>query len=89
MKNWVNKARECIGDEQFEQLMSMRKRTFGYFGRREMLNNMGNIPDNTINSKNSKQNHYKRVIQTNLFVLPLLFMFYYCTSVTVSAPFSR
>ena len=40
MTNWVNKARERIGNEQFEQLMSMRERAFGHFGRREMPNNM-------------------------------------------------
>ena len=31
--DWMDKARERMGDEQFEQLMSMRERAFGPFGR--------------------------------------------------------
>lgn len=30
---WMDKARERMGEEQFEQLMSMRERAFGSFGR--------------------------------------------------------
>ena len=30
---WMNQARERMGGEQFEQLMSMRERAFGSFGR--------------------------------------------------------
>ena len=33
MADWMDKARERMGDEQFEQLMSMRERAFGPFGR--------------------------------------------------------
>lgn len=33
MADWMDKARERMGDEQFEQLMSMRERAFGSFGR--------------------------------------------------------
>lgn len=31
--DWMEQAREHMGDEQFEQLMSMRERAFGSFGR--------------------------------------------------------
>mgnify|MGYP002517055708 CR=1 FL=1 len=31
--DWMDKARERMGDEPFEQLMSMRERAFGPFGR--------------------------------------------------------
>lgn len=31
--DWMNQARERMGEEQFEQLMSMRERAFGSFGR--------------------------------------------------------
>lgn len=31
--DWMDKARKRMGDEQFEQLMSMRERAFGPFGR--------------------------------------------------------
>lgn len=31
--NWMGQARERMGREQFEQLMSMRERAFGSFGR--------------------------------------------------------
>lgn len=31
--DWMNQARERMGGEQFEQLMSMRERAFGSFGR--------------------------------------------------------
>ena len=31
--DWMDKARERMGEEQFEQLMSMRERAFGSFGR--------------------------------------------------------
>lgn len=31
--DWINQARERMGGEQFEQLMSMRERAFGSFGR--------------------------------------------------------
>ena len=37
--DWMDKARERMGDEQFEQLISMRERAFGSFGR-------GAKPDN-------------------------------------------
>ena len=37
--DWMEKARERMGDEQFEQLISMRERAFGSFGR-------GAKPDN-------------------------------------------
>lgn len=40
MVDWMNKARERIGMEQFEQLMSMRERAFGPFGRGEAPTNM-------------------------------------------------
>ncbi len=33
--DWIEKAKERMGSEQFEQLMSMRERAFGPFGRRE------------------------------------------------------
>ena len=33
MADWMDKARERMGNEQFEQLMSMRERAFGPFGR--------------------------------------------------------
>lgn len=33
MADWMDKARERMGDEHFEQLMSMRERAFGSFGR--------------------------------------------------------
>lgn len=33
MADWMDKARERMGDEQFEQLMSMRERAFGSFER--------------------------------------------------------
>lgn len=33
MADWMDKARERMGKEQFEQLMSMRERAFGSFGR--------------------------------------------------------
>lgn len=33
MADWMDKARERMGSEQFEQLMSMRERAFGPFGR--------------------------------------------------------
>ena len=39
MADWMDKARERMGDEHFEQLMSMRERAFGSFGR-------GAKPDN-------------------------------------------
>lgn len=35
MADWMDKARKRMGDEQFEQLMSMRERAFGPFGRGE------------------------------------------------------
>ena len=35
MADWMDKARERMGDERFEQLMSMRERAFGPFGRGE------------------------------------------------------
>ena len=31
--DWMDRARERMGEEQFEQLMSMRERAFGSFGR--------------------------------------------------------
>ena len=31
--DWMDQARERMGGEQFEQLMSMRERAFGSFGR--------------------------------------------------------
>lgn len=34
---WMNQARERMGGEQFEQLMSMRERAFGSFGRGRSL----------------------------------------------------
>lgn len=39
MADWMDKARERMGDDHFEQLMSMRERAFGPFGR-------GAKPDN-------------------------------------------
>ena len=33
MADWMDKARERMGDDHFEQLMSMRERAFGPFGR--------------------------------------------------------
>lgn len=33
MGGWMEKARERMGEEQFEQLISMRERAFGSFGR--------------------------------------------------------
>lgn len=35
MEDWMEKAKDRMGEEQFEQLMSMRERAFGFFGRRE------------------------------------------------------
>lgn len=35
MEDWMEKAKERMGEEQFEQLMSMHERAFGSFGRRE------------------------------------------------------
>lgn len=35
MDDWMEKARERMGEEQFEQLMSMRERAFGSFRRGE------------------------------------------------------
>ena len=39
MAEWMDNARERMGDEQFEQFISMRERPFGAFGR-------GAKPDN-------------------------------------------
>ncbi len=36
MTDWMDKARERMGNEQFERLMSMRERAFGPFGRGAM-----------------------------------------------------
>lgn len=41
MAGWVEKAKERMGEESFEQLMSMRQRAFGPFGRG---GNPGDIP---------------------------------------------
>lgn len=35
MEDWMEKAKERMGEEQFEQLISMRERAFGSFGRRK------------------------------------------------------
>lgn len=38
--DWMDKARERMGDEQFEQLISMRERAFGSFGREAKPDNI-------------------------------------------------
>lgn len=37
MEDWMEKARERMGEEQFEKLMAMRSRAFGAFGQKEKL----------------------------------------------------
>lgn len=36
MEDWMEKAKERMGEEQFEQLLSMRERAFGSFRRGEI-----------------------------------------------------
>ncbi len=38
--DWMDRARERMGEEQFEQLMSMRERAFGSFGRGRRLSDI-------------------------------------------------
>lgn len=53
MTNWMTQARKCMGDEDFEQLMSMRERAFGHMrppkdipgAERSSENYTGPVPD--------------------------------------------